>query len=113
MNVTITENAYKQLMKSLQSQNLTPDDAGLRLEVLPGGCAGLKVAPSLEKYEELQKDDEIYGTMVGIDVFVDPFSAQYLDGLTIDFVETFAGAGFKLEAPNLGSGCGCGLSFSG
>ena len=48
----------------------------------------------------------------GIRLFVDMFSAQYLNGITIDYVTNMMGSGFTFENPNATGGCGCGSSFS-
>ena len=45
-------------------------------------------------------------------IFVDPFSAQYLEGVEIDYVTSFMGAGFTFRNPNASGGCGCGSSFT-
>ena len=42
---------------------------------------------------------------------VDPFSAPYLQGSTIDFLEGLQESGFKIENPNVTAACGCGHSF--
>ena len=33
-------------------------------------------------------------------VFVDPFSAQYIQGVTIDYVSSMQGSGFTFKNPN-------------
>ena len=48
----------------------------------------------------------------GVKVFVDPFSAQYLEGVEIDYVTTMMGSGFTFKNPNSAGGCGCGSSFT-
>ena len=48
----------------------------------------------------------------GFRVFVDPFSAQYLNGVTIDYVSSMQGSGFTFKNPNATGGCGCGSSFT-
>jgi len=48
----------------------------------------------------------------GYKVFVDPFSAQYLNGVTIDYVSSMQGSGFTFKNPNATGGCGCGSSFT-
>jgi iron-sulfur cluster assembly protein len=45
-------------------------------------------------------------------VFVDPFSMQYLSGMTVDYVTSMQGSGFTFKNPNATGGCGCGSSFS-
>ena len=44
-------------------------------------------------------------------VVVDPFSAPYLMGARVDYLETIQESGFKIENPNAVSSCGCGHSF--
>jgi iron-sulfur cluster assembly accessory protein len=44
-------------------------------------------------------------------VLVDPMSANYLRGATVDYVDTLMGGGFKIDNPNAVSSCGCGSSF--
>ena len=48
----------------------------------------------------------------GVKVFVDMFSAQYLSGVEIDYVNNVMGSGFTFSNPNASGGCGCGTSFS-
>ena len=43
---------------------------------------------------------------------VDPFSAPYLQGATVDFVHSIQESGFKIENPNATASCGCGHSFT-
>jgi iron-sulfur cluster assembly accessory protein len=42
---------------------------------------------------------------------VDPFSAPYLQGPTIDFLNGLQESGFKIDNPNVVASCGCGHSF--
>ena len=48
----------------------------------------------------------------GVRVFVDPFSAQYLNSVKIDYGTTMQSSGFAFENPNATGGCGCGTSFT-
>src|SRR5215471_17186943 len=47
----------------------------------------------------------------GVTVVVDPFSAPYLMGAQVDYLETIQESGFKIENPNAVASCGCGHSF--
>jgi iron-sulfur cluster assembly protein len=49
--------------------------------------------------------------MHGVRLVVDPFSAPYLQGSEIDFVDALMGAGFAINNPNVVASCGCGSSF--
>jgi iron-sulfur cluster assembly protein len=43
---------------------------------------------------------------------IDPYSAPYLKGATIDFLNGLAESGFKIDNPNAAASCGCGHSFT-
>jgi len=82
---------------------------GLRVSVLPGGCSGFKYSLNIE---ERPLDDDLVADVTGVRVFVDGFSAQYLNGITIDYVTSMQGSGFTFHNPNATGGCGCGTSFT-
>ena len=58
-----------------------------------------------------RKDGDTVQSIDGVDFLVDKFSAPYLMGANIDFVDGLNGAGFKIGNPNAKSTCGCGESF--
>jgi iron-sulfur cluster assembly accessory protein len=62
--------------------------------------------------EERALDDDLVLVINGVRVFVDGFSAQYLTGVTIDYVSSMQGSGFTFSNPNATGGCGCGSSFT-
>jgi iron-sulfur cluster assembly accessory protein len=83
--------------------------SGLRISVTGGGCSGMQYSMALEK----QSADEDTVIECGeIKVFVDPASLPLLDGVTVDFLDTMEGSGFKFVNPNATNTCGCGSSFS-
>jgi len=84
-------------------------EAGLRVAVLPGGCSGFQYGLNIE--DEPESDDEVLDIR-GVKIFVDPFSAQYLEGIEIDYVTSVMGQGFTFNNPNASGGCGCGSSFT-
>ncbi len=84
------------------------DDAGLRVEVVPGGCSGFEYSLALEPPKP---GDEVVGPE-GARVYVDRFSLPYLLGVELDYEESFQGAGFILNNPNATASCGCGKSFN-
>ena len=47
----------------------------------------------------------------GNHVVVDPKSAVYVVGTTIDYVDDLQQSGFKIDNPNATNTCGCGESF--
>ncbi len=108
MEINLTATAVSTVQQFLQEQG-SADGAGLRVAVLPGGCSGFQYGLNIEDAPE--SDDEIL-ELEGLKVFVDPFSAQYLEGVEIDYVTTMMGSGFTFKNPNASGGCGCGSSFT-
>lgn len=84
------------------------EDKGLRVRVVGGGCHGFSYALGFDD----RKDADTVQTIDGVDFLVDKFSAPYLMGASIDFVDGLNGAGFKIGNPNAKSTCGCGESFT-
>ncbi|MFB3916562.1 MAG: HesB/IscA family protein [Terriglobales bacterium] len=105
--VTFTANAIKKVKEIMAQQ--TPVPAGLRVGVVGGGCSGFSYSMSFENSAGMM--DKVF-EMDGLKVFVDGTSAMYLQGATVDYIETLEGAGFKFDNPNVRSTCGCGSSFN-
>lgn len=107
--LTISENAAGEVRKFLAAEAVPLDTAGLRVSVLPGGCSGFKYSLNIE---DKPVDDDLVSEISGVRVFIDSFSAQYLNGVTIDYVTSMQGSGFTFGNPNATGGCGCGSSFT-
>lgn len=107
--VELTVEAADKARGFMAEEDLTPERAGLRVSVLPGGCSGFQYGLNLE--EEPREDDEVIVSQ-GVRLFVDPFSAQYLKGTRIGYASSFQGSGFTFSNPNAAGGCGCGASFA-
>src|SRR4051794_3677081 len=107
--VSVTPAASVEGQKFMDGEKVDPAKGGLRISVQPGGCSGFKYGLLIE--DEAAEDDLVVG-QEGWRVFVDPFSAQYLNGVVIDYVTSMQGSGFTFKNPNSTGGCGCGSSFS-
>ena len=107
--VTITPTAGAEVMKLMAAENVDPAVGGLRVSVQPGGCSGFKYGLLIE---DQAADDDLIVEQGEFKVFVDPFSAQYISGVTIDYTSSMQGSGFTFKNPNATGGCGCGSSFS-
>src|SRR5688500_20032828 len=83
LSVTLTDKAADEVRKFITAEQVPADTAGLRVSVLPGGCSGFKYSLNIE---ERPLDDDMSVDINGVRVFVDGFSAQYLTGVTIDYV---------------------------
>jgi iron-sulfur cluster assembly protein len=107
--VTVTANAATEVKRFMDAEGVPADVGGLRVSVQPGGCSGFKYALLIE---DQPADDDLIVDQTGFRLFVDPFSAQYLQNVTIDYVSSMQGSGFTFKNPNATGGCGCGHSFS-
>ena len=83
--------------------------SGLRISVTGGGCSGMQYSMALEKQSKAEDTIVECGE---IKLFVDPDSLPLLEGVTVDFLDTMEGSGFKFVNPNATNTCGCGSSFS-
>ena len=103
----VTEQAVDKVKQLMVKED--KEGYGLRVAVQGGGCSGFQYGLSYEK--EKKENDHVlkYG---GLQVFVDAMSLMYLDDVTIDYVDSLSGAGFKIENPKATGTCGCGASFS-
>jgi iron-sulfur cluster assembly protein len=107
--LTVTPVAAAEVRKFMDAEGVTADKGGLRVSVQPGGCSGFKYGLLIE---DASAEDDLVLDQGSFKVFVDPFSAQYLSGVTIDYVTSMQGSGFTFKNPNSTGGCGCGSSFS-
>jgi iron-sulfur cluster assembly accessory protein len=105
--ITLTPHAIAKVKEIMAQQNPLP--SGLRVGVVGGGCSGFSYSMSFETNAGMM--DKVFD-MDGLKVYVDATSVMYLNGCTVDYVETLEGAGFKFDNPNVKSTCGCGSSFN-
>ncbi len=105
--ITLTENAINAVSRFIAGSD--KPTAGLRIEVTDGGCSGLQYGLKLEQQ---QNDTDTIIDCGEVKVFVDENSLTMLDGMTVDFVDSLDGSGFKFTNPNAAKSCACGSSFN-
>jgi iron-sulfur cluster assembly protein len=105
--VSLTETAAAKV-RELQSGEPDGEAGVLRVAVQGGGCSGFEYALGFDRGPQ---DGDLELELHGVQVVVDPFSAPYLKGATIDFLSGLQESGFKIDNPNAASACGCGHSF--
>jgi iron-sulfur cluster assembly accessory protein len=105
--VTLTQRAAEKV-RGLMAQEPAGEAEVLRVAIQGGGCSGFEYALGFDRGSQA---GDIVGSFHGVRVVVDPFSAPYLRGSTIDFLDGLQESGFKIENPNVVGSCGCGHSF--
>src|ERR687894_807952 len=108
-DLVLTSQAAEEIKGFLAGEEDLPETAGLRVRVVPGGCSGFQYSLNIE--EESRQGDHVFDS-TGVRLFVDMFSAQYLNGVEIDYVTSVMGQGFTFKNPNATGSCGCGTSFT-
>ena len=103
--ITLTETAADKIKQLMAEED---EVAVLRVAVQGGGCSGFEYALGFDRGAQ-EGDHEL--NLHGVDVVVDPYSAPYLQGATIDFLNGLQESGFKIDNPNVSASCGCGHSF--
>jgi iron-sulfur cluster assembly protein len=103
--ITLTSQAAKQINKYLTKRG---KGVGIRLGVKTTGCSGL--AYVLEYVDQAEATDIMF-TSNDANVYVDPKSLAYLDGVEVDYVRKGLNEGFEFSNPNVRDECGCGESF--
>lgn len=106
--LTLTPKALE-MVKITRQQEGIDEGFGLRVAVMGGGCSGFQYALD---FENEPRETDLLQKYEGLTVFIDPVSARYLEGVTIDYVLGMQGAGFKFNNPRATGTCGCGSSFT-
>lgn len=102
---TMTEKAIAKIKEISESEGI--GHCNVRAKIQGGGCAGFQYDLNFE--EKIQDTDEVM-EFDGIQLIIDPISFQYMENVTIDYLEAMIGAGFKFINPDVKSTCGCGHS---
>ena len=105
--ITLTENAIEAVSRFIAGSE--KPESGLRIEAADGGCSGYQYGLRLE---QAPTDTDTVMEYGAVKVFVDENSYPLLDGMTVDFVDSLDGSGFKFTNPNAVKSCACGSSFS-
>lgn len=105
--ITLTDKAISAVTRFIANSEMP--NAGLRIEVTDGGCSGLQYSLKLEAN---QKENDTVIDCGAVKVFVDAESFPALDGMSVDFIDSIEGSGFKFTNPNAVKSCACGTSFT-
>ncbi|HVT94691.1 MAG TPA: iron-sulfur cluster assembly accessory protein [Bryobacteraceae bacterium] len=104
--IEVTPKAVQKIRDAFAREGVS---GGLRLGVLGGGCSGLSY---LFKFDtKARPTDQVY-TFDDVQIFVDPKSMVFLEGMILDWKDSIVHSGFAFDNPHAKKSCGCGTSFS-
>jgi len=103
--VSLTPAAAEKIRGLIEQET---DVSVLRVAIEGGGCSGFQYGLG---FDHGAQEGDVEFQCEGVTVVVDPFSAPYLRGSTVDYLETIQESGFKIDNPNAVASCGCGHSF--
>jgi iron-sulfur cluster assembly protein len=106
--ITVSDSAQGHLAGLIEGEGEAKP--ALRVYVQAGGCSGYSYGMGLDENPP-REDDQVITVKGGMNVYVDAFSAQHLEGAEIDYVDELMGGGFTIQNPNAVRTCGCGHSF--
>ena len=104
--VTVTPKAVQKIRAAFQKEGV---QGGLRLGVLGGGCSGLSYQ---FKFDPKPRPTDNVLNYEDVNVYIDPKSMLYLNGMTLDWKDSLMQSGFVFDNPNAKKSCGCGSSFT-
>jgi iron-sulfur cluster assembly protein len=104
--ITVTPAALSVIHNLLEQRNI-PGYA-LRVFVSGGVCSGLQYGMA---FEQTPREFDCVVEHDDVKLVIDPTSLMYLQGASIDYVDSLMGGGFRIDNPNAVSSCGCGHSF--
>jgi len=97
--IKLTDAARKKFVEIVGAEDR--QGQGLRVVVHNGGTAQPEFALNFVVPEDASEDDQIVD--VGeLKVYLDPESAKWLEGASVDYIDTLTESGFKIDAPNAG-----------
>ena len=106
--IEITASALAKLSATAQAEAVNLDETYLRIAVVPGGCSGLTYDLG---WDTQASDSDALVQQGAFRVVIDPRSAAYLSGTTLDFSDGLEGKGFHFHNPQAVRNCACGESF--
>ena len=105
--LSLTEAAAVKV-KQLMAEEPEGEATVLRVAIQGGGCSGFQYGLGFDRGSQ---EGDLELELHGVAIVVDPFSAPYLQGSEIDWVDSIQAAGFAINNPNATASCGCGHSF--
>ena len=104
--IRITKRANEKLVNLIEREQ---SGSMLRIKIVGGGCNGLSYKM---KFTEDTKQGDILVKTESSRLLIDPKTALYIKGTSLDYSNNLVGGGFQFNNPNAKASCSCGESFS-
>ena len=104
--IRITKSADEKLINLIQREQ---SGSMLRIKIVGGGCNGLSY--KMQFTDDTKQGDILVKTMSS-HLLIDPKTALYIKGTSLDYSHNLVGGGFQFNNPNAKASCSCGESFS-
>jgi iron-sulfur cluster assembly accessory protein len=102
-SVSLSPSAAEVVRGLLQQRDLDIS-YGLRVFISGQGCGGFQYGMGLEN--KPTETDTVFESE-GLKVIIDQGSMQFMDGVTINYIDDERGKGFLVENPNAAPACSC------
>ena len=107
--IYISDKAKSKVEELMHQAGIDPSSYFLRVGVVGGGCSGLSYQ---FKYDPKPRPTDKVYNFDDVQVYVDPKSMVFLEGMTLDWKDSLIHSGFAFDNPHATRSCGCGTSFS-
>src|SRR5205809_7881125 len=102
--ITLTEKAATELKRHKEGAQ-AGSEMFLRVKIVAGGCSGHSHRLFLSNQYDDTKDTRY--NFHSEDLVVDKKSEQFLEGATLDFIDSLEQPGFQLVVHKANKSCGC------
>lgn len=102
---TVTEKANEMIRDFMKNRK---ENLPIRVMVFEGGCSGTSLGMALD---EQQTDDQVFEDN-GLTFVINQELFNQIQPITVDFIESPHGSGFKLSSSFVSTGSGCGTCSS-
>jgi iron-sulfur cluster assembly protein len=110
--VEISDLAAQKIVHFATVDGKSPDEYGLRIEVIKDGCSGSSYNMDLGSIKEAEENGDRIFQKDGASIIVAKLSYMFVIGSILDYKETLLASGFELRNPNVTAACSCGSSVS-
>jgi Fe/S biogenesis protein NfuA len=95
--ITVTDDAREEIIKLMEKQEQPVLGVRIKAEAISPLQANYRLRFVTD--EQIEDDDNVI-EFEGFNIYVDQDSMSYVDEVSVDFIESLAGRGFKIENPN-------------